>query len=169
MNKCIRNKWLQTRIKYESDYTIKDVLNELCKDIFFWIDATPEVEYDYIESTFAHKFYKFIYRKYMKRKKEVFKHNDKETFKHNDKETFKPYDEELYEYFSLKFSQDIIDLFMRFREITRCYNLSLFHQYNDNSLDLEQFLFNHILVEDPYNDETDEINNIDNGIDETYL
>ena len=165
MNKCIRNKWLQTRIKYESDYTIKDVLNELCRDIFSWIDATPEVEYDYIESTFAHKFYKFIYRKYMKRKKEVFKHNDKETFK--------PYDEELYEYFSLKFSQDIIDLFMKFRETTRSYNLSLFHQYNDNSLDLEQFLFNHILVEEPYNDEKDveasEENNISSTIDEAHL
>ena len=159
------NKWLQTRIKYESDYIIKDVLNELCRDIFSWIDATPEVEYDYIESTFAHKFYKFIYRKYMKQKKDVFKHNDKGTFK--------PYDEELYEYFSLKFSQDIIDLFMRFREITRCYNLPLFHQYNDNSLDLEQFLFDHILVEEPYNDdcenESDEENNITSTIDESDL
>jgi len=160
-NKCNQNKFLQTRIRYESDYTIKDVLNELCKDIFFWIDGTPEVEHDYDKDTFLDKFYKFIYYTYNKRKKEVFEHNDKETFK--------PYDEELYEYFSLKFSQDIIDLFMRFRETTRCYNLSLFHQYNDNSLDLEQFLFNHILVEDPYNDETDEINNIDNGIDEPYL
>ena len=167
------NNYLQTRIKYESKYVIKDVLNELCKDIFIWIDGTPGVEHDYVESTFIKKFYQFIYQTYSKQEKEVFKHNDKETFKHNDKETFKPYDEELYEYFSLKFSQDIIDLFMRFREITRCYNLSLFHQYNDNSLDMEQFLFNHILVEEPYNNdcdnEYDEENNITSTIDETNL
>ena len=49
---------------------------------------------------------------------------------------------------------------------------NLFHTTKDISLDLEQFLFTHLLVEDPYNDENDDYdyeNNIDNGIDESYL
>ena len=83
------------------------------------------------------------------------------------KEVFIPYDEDLYEYFSLKFSQDIIDIFVKLKDITRRYNLDLFHESQDISLDLENFLFDHLLVEDPYYE--DEENNLENTIDETYL
>ena len=143
------DRFLQTRITYEPTYTIKDVLNELCKDIFFWIHETPELECEYEESTFKRKFYLFVYQTYNNQKKE----------------DFIPYDEELYEYFSLKFSQDIIDLFMGFKELTRSYNLSLFHK-KDVSLDLQEFLFDHLLIEDPYVDSDDEENNIDSSIDD---
>ena len=147
-------KWLQTRIIITDNFTIKDVLNELCKDIFFWIHKTPEIECDYEESTFRRKFYKFIYQ----------------TYNNQQKDDFVPYDEEMYLYFTMKFSQDIIDLFMGFKETTRGYNLHLFHNSKDISLDLEQFLFTHLLIEDPYFDYDDDIeNNIDNTIDESYL
>ena len=148
--------WLQTRITCNDKYTIQDTLNELCKDIFFWIHRTPEIECDYEKDTFRRKFYKFIYQ----------------TYYNQLKEDFEPYDEEMYLYFTMKFSQDIIDLFMGFKETTRGHNYNLFHTTKDISLDLEQFLFTHLLVEDPYNDENDDYdyeNNIDNGIDESYL
>ena len=145
-------KWLQTRIIFTDKYTIKDVLNELLKDIFFWIHETPELECEYEESTFKRKFYLFVYQTYNNQKKE----------------DFIPYDEEMYLYFTMKFSQDIIDMFFKFRETTRGHNLHLFHNSKDISLDLEQFLFTHLLVEDPYIDDMDE-NNIDNTIDESDL
>ena len=77
-------KWLQTMIIITDNFTIKDVFNELCKDIFFWIHKTPEIECDYEESTFRRKFYKFIYQ----------------TYNNQQKDDFVPYDEEMYLYFT---------------------------------------------------------------------
>jgi hypothetical protein len=48
----------------------------------------------------------------------------------------------------------------------------LFHQKGDCSLYFQDFLFNHVLIEDPYydsDDESDTENNIDINIDEAYL
>ena len=69
----------------------------------------------------------------------------------------------------MKFSQDIIDIFLRMKEITKRYNVDIFHKKQDISLDLEDFLFDHLLVEDPYYDELDEENNLENTIDEGDL
>ena len=45
--------------------------------------------------------------------------------------------------------------------------------FEDERLDLEQFLFDHLLIEDPYNNynesDSDEENNISSSIDETNL
>jgi hypothetical protein len=146
------NTWLFTHIPYDKEYYIKDVLNELVDEITYFIESTPELECDYEESTLKSKFYQFAYQSFV-----------------NQKEEFVPYDEELYEYFSLKFSQDIINIFLRMKEITKRYNVDIFHKKQDISLDLEDFLFDHLLVEDPYYDELDEENNLENTIDETYL
>ena len=146
------NTWLLTHIPYDKDYYIKDVLHELVDEINYFVESTPELECDYEESTFTSKFYQFAYQSFV-----------------NKKEEFVPYDEELYEYFSLKFSQDIIHIFLRFKEITQRYNVDIFHSKQDISLDLEDFLFDHLLVEDPYYDELDSENNIENIIDEGYL
>ena len=151
------NRWLQTRISYESNYYIKDVLNECIEDITYLVNSNTELEFDYEKQTFKDKFYQFIYQTYLSQ----------------EKDNFEPYDEDMYEYFTLKFSEDIINLFLGFKEITRRYNLDLFHKQNDISLYLEDFLFNTLLVEDPYYDEndmdTDEENNISSTIDEAYL
>ena len=45
-----------------------------------------------------------------------------------------PYDTEMYEYFSLKFSQDISDLYLYFKELAKVYNLDLFHNKGCNSI-----------------------------------
>lgn len=136
------NNFLLTKISYDLTYTIKDVLNEICNNIIVWINTVPELEHDYELKTFKDKFYKFMYQSYHK---QVINN-------------FKPYDEELYLYFSMKFSHDIIDLFIQSKEITRSYNLSLFHHNKDTSLPLHDFLFNHLLLEDPYNNDENEIN-----------
>ena len=146
------NTWLVNPIPYDKEYYIKDVLHELLDEINYFVESPPELECEYEESSFKSKFYQFVYRSYI-----------------NEKEDFVPYDEELYEYFSLKFSQNIIDIFLRFKEITKRYNVDIFHRKQNISLDLEDFLFDHLLVEDPYYDEVDEENNIENIIDERYL
>ena len=150
------DRWISTRIQYDDSYYIKDVLNECVKDIICLVNSNTELEFDYEEQTFKDKFYQFIYQTYL----------------NHVEDDFKPYDEDMYEYFTLKFSEDIINLFQGFKETTRRYNLDLFHKQNDISLYLEDFLFNTLLVEDPYYDTDEEINeenNISSTIDEAYL
>ena len=153
------DQWISTRIHYDDSYYIKDVLNECVKDIIYLVNSNTELEFDYEEESFKDKFYQFIYVTYVCECKDDF-------------DDFTPYDEEMYEYFTLKFSEDIINLFLGFKETTRRYNLDLFHKQNDMSLYLEDFLFNTLLVEDPYYDDDmdlDEENNIRSTIDETDL
>ena len=151
------DKWISTRIQYDDSYYIKDVLNEFVKDIFLFVNSNTELELDYEEQTFKDKFYQFIYQTYLNRTLD----------------DFKPYDEDMYEYFTLKFSEDIINLFLGFKETTQRYNLDIFHQKGATSIDLEDFLFNHLLVEDPYYDteeeEEEEEKYISSSIDERYL
>ena len=149
------DQWISTRIQFDNSYYIKDVLNECVKDIILFVNSNTELEFDYEKETFKDKFYQFIYQTYLSQ----------------EKDNFEPYDEEMYEYFTLKFSEDIINLFQGFKETTRRYNLDLFHKQNDISLYLEDFLFNHLLVEDPYYDteEEEEEKYINNSIDEGNL
>ena len=135
------NKFLLTRITYEQNYTIKDMLNEMCKDIIIWINNTSNLDHDYDIDTFKNKFYQFMYN----------------TYHIHQNINSNPYDEELYLYFSMKFTQDIVDLFIRWKDLTTSYNLSLLHHYKDTSLPLLDFIFNHVLLEDPYNDDENEI------------
>jgi len=147
-------KWISTRIQYDESYYIKDVLNECVKDIICFVNSNTELELDYEEDIFKSRFHRFIYRTYVCQRK-----NDAEV-----------YDEDMYEYFSLKFSEDIINIFLGFKETTRRYNLDLFHKKGTTSIELERFLFNTLLVEDPYYDsDTEEENNIGSTIDERYL
>tara|TARA_B100000212_G_C27308165_1_gene504545 strand:+ start:603 stop:1067 length:465 start_codon:yes stop_codon:yes gene_type:complete len=147
--------WLLKTIDYETTYYIKDVLNELFDYIINFVNRNDEIEFDYGIETMKFKFYTFIYTYY---------------YLHNTKE-FKPYDEDMYEYFDLKFSSDILDIFSEFKEITKQYNLDLFFTKYDLSIYLQEFLFDMLLIKDPYNDDelTDEENNIDIYIDETDL
>ena len=151
------NIWLHSPIKHTDNYTIKDVLNDCITSLFYWISNRHELECEYDIQTFKHMFYLFIYK----------------TYHIQESRPFIPYDEGLYEYFSLKMSDDIVNLFMEYKELTRSQNVLLFHTTTDNSLDLEQFLFDHLLIEDPYNNynesDSDEENNISSSIDETNL
>jgi len=130
-----------------------DMLQELVILIMDWVNRTPEIGCDYDIATFKSKLYRWIYKSYVLQQREG----------------FNPYDPELYEYFSMKFSEDIIDMFLQCKEMSRSYNSTLFHKSGDVALDIEQCLFTYLLIEDPYNDEYDydEENNIYNNIDES--
>ena len=151
------NQWLYKSILYDNNYYIKDILNLFIKDIFNWIKLNNEIECEYNDSTFKDKFYKMIYTNYY----------------NNQSKLFKPYDEEMYEYFTLKFSEDILDLFSEYKEINKQYSLQLFNS-QDSSIALQEFLFNTLLVADPYVDTDSESEheceqNINYSIDESSL
>ena len=48
-----------------------------------------------------------------------------------------------YEYFNLKYSDDVVDLFLEFKEITKGYGSMLLYDKEDNSNNLLDFLHNY--------------------------
>ena len=149
------NEWLFTRIDYENKYYIKDVLNEMINHIINFVNRFDEIKFSYDIDTVKDKFYNYIH----------------DTYYLNNQSNFDGSDD-MYEYFSLKFSEDIVDVFLEFKEISKRNNLSLFHQRQDSSLNIQDFLFTILSVEDPYYDtdeSTDEENNLDIHIDETDI
>ena len=64
------------------------------------------------------------------------------------------------EFFELKYLEEINELFVDMKEITRFNNLSLFHEKRDTCMDLFDFIFHSIQIpieeendEDTFNDE----------------
>lgn len=58
------------------------------------------------------------------------------------------------EYFELKYLEEINELFLHLKEITRASNLMLFHRKNDNYLDLYDFICSSVeVVEENTEDE----------------
>ena len=130
------NQWMFQPILYETNYYMKDVLNEMFDHIVNLVNRYDILQFDYEINTMKPKFYTFIYEEYYLHKQSI----------------FKPYDEEMYEYFTLKFSEDIVDLFLQYRDISKHYSLQLFNSQVDTSTAIQEFLFDTLLVADPYVD-----------------
>jgi len=147
--------WITERISYDDILVTKDVLNMMVNKIYKYVKITPELEFDYHISTFKEMFYKMIYQKYYIGKRSVYI-------------PYIPYDEFMYEYFSMKFSDDIIDIHFFCKELAKQYNLDIFVKV-DCSLYLVDFIFDTVLTADPYYDDGDdglsEEENIDYSID----
>ena len=144
--------WITKPVEYDEYYLTKDILNLMVDKIHQYVFSNSALEFDYDESTFKEKFYKLLYV----------------TYYLDEPQGFKPYDDEMYEYFTMKFSDDIIDIYFDCKELVKQYNIDLFSK-TDNSIYLQEFLFHTLLVEDPYNDGSDELSdeeNIDYNIDE---
>ena len=129
------NQWMFQTILYETNYYVKDVLNEMFDHIVNLVNRYDILQFDYAVNTMKMKFYTFMYEEYYLHK--IIK--------------FKPYDEDIYEYFTLKFSEDILNVFSEYKEINKHYSLQLFDS-KDTSIGLQEFLFDTLLVADPYVD-----------------
>lgn len=137
------NSWLQKTISYDSSYHIKDALNEMIQLIQTLVDSTEELQFDYEINTFKEKWYSFVYQRYYLKQRL----------------NFEPYDNELYQYFGSKFSDELQELFTDIRNITHRYNLGSLvsmDSIQDTSVDLEEFLFDVLLLQDPYVDSDEE-------------
>lgn len=144
--------WITKPVAYDEYYLTKDILNLMVDKIHQYVFHTHELEFDYDESTFKGKFYKLLYV----------------TYYLDEPDKFMAYDDEMYDYFSMKFSDDIIDIYFDCKELVKQYNIDLFCK-TDNSIYLQEFLFHTLLVEEPYNDGCEELSdeeNIDYNIDE---
>lgn len=147
------NTFLRTPISYETNYYVKDVIHQLFLQLIDFVESTSELDWTYDIPTIQSKFNKYIYDIHC------------ENYPSFDDDN----DEELYEYFSLKFSEDLVDLFIKYKELTRSHNLRLFHNKKDTSLLLEDFIYGHVSVSDPYVDDISEGDKyISNNIDELY-
>ena len=89
------NQWLFKQIDYENNYYIKDILNEIFSHITNFVNRYEEIKFDYESETRKQMFYTFVYEEFYLQNESI----------------FAPYNDEMYEYFSLKFSKDIVNLF----------------------------------------------------------
>ena len=61
-----------------------------------------------------------------------------------------------YEYFELKYLEEVNDLFLNIKELNGHYNLGLFQGKRDNPTDLLEFIFERIAVLDEGSDAEEE-------------
>ena len=135
--------WLQKTIPYDSSYHIKDVLNEMVQWIRIMVDSTEELQFDYEINTFKEKWYSFIYQRYYLRKPT----------------DFDPYDSELYQYFGSKFSDELYSVATDIQEITHRYSIKHWismDSLSDILVDIQEFLFDVLLIQDPFIDSDEE-------------
>ena len=135
--------WIQTTIPYDSSYHIKDVLNEMIRLIQQVVDSTEELQFDYEINTFKQKWYTFIYKRYYL----------------NQTIEFEPYDSELYQYFGSKFSDELYSVATDIQEITHRYSIKHWismDSLSDILVDIQEFLFDVLLLQDPYIDSDEE-------------
>ena len=62
------------------------------------------------------------------------------------------------EYFELKYLEEIQELFLHWKEITRFNNLMLFHDKKDNFMDIFDFMYKSVGVIDEEEEEIDTFN-----------
>ena len=63
--KIDKTRWLNTKIKYESDTTKEDILNNMCENILNWINTIEEYELNTDTESFKSEFKNLIYDKYL--------------------------------------------------------------------------------------------------------
>ena len=124
-------KWLYQTVNPWDDILNKDILDHLFEVILMWIEQ-QEVELIIERNIFNIYFYIFIYS--------------------NQTDFVKD------EYYNIKYSEDMVDLFLELKEITKSYGSQLLHEKNRTSNDLFHFIFTYV---DEFNSEIeDDINDI---------
>ena len=111
-------RWLYQKINKYEDITNVMLLDHLFNQIMIWINNKDELYFIIDEEILNIYFYYFVFTN--------------KTNEVND------------EYYLLKYSDDIVDLFIEFKEISKSYGSLLFHEKERTSHDLFNFLFMYI-------------------------
>lgn len=103
------DRWLSQKIKYETDMTVKDILEDMSIKSYGWIDVKNDLEhvqdYDSFKNEFIHLIYNYEIR-----------HNyDMNHMTHSEEELF-----------DLKYLEEISELFNEYKETVNYYGLDLF-------------------------------------------
>lgn len=129
-------KWLYSSTNTYSGFIRKEVLEDMFSIIMKWFLKYPELEFMKNKNVCKHNFFQFMY--------------------HNPMETTMG-DEEM-EYFSLKYINDIVDIFIQCKELQNSYTTNIIgHKMTAD--DFLLFLSNNIQVLniDNYEEETDDL------------
>tara|TARA_Y100000590_G_C15687701_1_gene1002245 strand:+ start:1549 stop:2025 length:477 start_codon:yes stop_codon:yes gene_type:complete len=141
--KITLNKWLNIKNKY-TNIQIKDIINILFNYLYHYITKIKELNILSDIDTFYKKFTELIYNKY------VYPVKNNNILENTNNENYFDSEEYLLDYFECKYSEDIVNIFLHFKDITYNYNFDLFHNKNDTSDSLLEFLFYNCHPIDPY-------------------
>lgn len=123
--------WLYKKINSRDNITYKDVFDNLFDRIIHWIKSKDRFEITIDIELLKINFYLFIYS------------NNTNNIDN--------------EYYSLQYSDDIVDLFLELKEITYSYGSLLLHEKERTSNDLFNFIFTYI---NEIKDSSDEEDNL---------
>ena len=110
--------WLYKKINPRDNITYKNVFDDLFDRILHWIKSKDRFEITIDIELLKINFYLFIYS------------NNTNNIDN--------------EYYSLQYSDDIVDLFLELKEITYSYGSLLLHEKDRTSNDLFNFIFTYI-------------------------
>lgn len=139
VNKISKDKWLSKNINYSS-FDNKYLMLILSNYMKIWIDSNIDLDRFIDDEIYYDKFTEFIYSEYI---------TPLQTY---------PYDyleDEYYEHYNSKYSDDINDIFIYFKDYTQKFGSQLFHGKSDTSYPIVQFVYDICDYKDPYNDDGD--------------
>lgn len=137
-NKINKNKWLNTKIKYDNTLNLNDILIDMSKNIYLWINNLTEYHLNTNKESFNNNFINMIYNKYLYKSKYL--HID-DTYEFN--------------YFELKYLEEINQLYLKCKNISDYYLLNIFNE-NDNYLHLFEFIYKSLKYNDEYSSSDEE-------------
>jgi len=128
--KVSKDRWLMTKIKYEEDLTIKDILEDMMNKTYEWINDRNDLEhvsdYDSFKNNFIQTFYEKIAYDSI----------------------FMSVSEE--ELFNLKYLEEINELFLSLKRLSDYYGLKL---CDDNFMDYFEFIKHNVVIHEFSDDE----------------
>ena len=110
-NKITFEKWSRQKMKYSEHDNIY-ILTILSNYLKEWIDKNTDLNRIIDDDNFYEQFKRFIYKEYVR---------PLENYNYN------IVDHEYYEHFNLKYSEEIVDIFMYYQKYTKSLNSDLFH------------------------------------------
>ena len=63
--KISKEKWLETQIKYDEDFLVKDVVDMMSEKIFHWIQSKSDLQIIVDQDSFKEEFINLLYDKYL--------------------------------------------------------------------------------------------------------
>lgn len=128
--KVSKDRWLMTKIKYEEDLIIKDILEDMMNKTYEWINDKNDLEhvsdYDSFKNNFIQTFYEKIAYDSI----------------------FMSVSEE--ELFDLKYLEEIDELFLTLKSLNDYYGLKL---CDDNFMDYFEFIKHNVVIHEFSDDE----------------
>ena len=63
--KISKEKWLETQIKYDADFLVKDVVDMMSEKTFHWIQSRSDLQLVVDQDSFKEEFINLLYDKYL--------------------------------------------------------------------------------------------------------